>query len=71
MCGSVLVSLFLVFLVGLFYGEKWVGEVCLVVLIEGGWIGLVMVLLLGLDVEMVLSLMVGGLVDVWWEVVKL
>ena len=52
---------------GLFHGDKRVGEVRSAVTTEGGWIGLAMVSLLGLDAETVLSLTAGGVADVRWE----
>lgn len=68
--GSVSASLPSALPAGLFHGEKRVGEVRSAVSTEGGWIGLAMVSLLGLDAETVLSLTAGGPADVRWEAAK-
>jgi tRNA-modifying protein YgfZ len=55
---------------GLFHGEKRVGEVRSAVKTEGGWIGLAMVSLMGLEAGAGLSLAAGAVADVRVELPK-
>ncbi|MGC4073290.1 MAG: folate-binding protein [Nibricoccus sp.] len=55
---------------GLFHGEKRVGEVRSAVMVDGGWIGLAMVSLLGLEPGVRLSFSPSGAAEVSVEISK-